>query len=74
MKRKTKTGLKLISQLIDKMPKEVISGDSDAEIETPDNPGTNSEFIQNLMFIYRAYAYFVLEDYDLSIKDYQKAN
>lgn len=26
------------------------------------------------MFIYRAYAHFVLEDYDLSIKDYQRAN
>ena len=36
--------------------------------------GTESNFIQNLMFLYRAYANFVLEDYDLCIKDYLKAN
>ncbi len=56
------------------MPKDVVNGDSDAEIETSENSGVNSEFIKNLMFIYRAYAYFVLEDYDLCIKDYQKAS
>jgi hypothetical protein len=34
MKRKTKTGLKLITQLIDKLPKEIASGESDHELDT----------------------------------------
>lgn len=51
--------------------------DNQANLDSDDGKesgGTGSEFIQNLMYIYRAYANFVLEDYDLCIKDYLKAN
>jgi hypothetical protein len=34
----------------------------------------SNDFISNLMYIYRAYAHFVLEEYDLCLKDYLKAN
>lgn len=42
MKRKTKTGLKLITQLIDRMPKETAQNDSDLETNSS---GTSSDFI-----------------------------
>lgn len=67
MKRKTKTGIKMISQLIERMP-------TTSKDDSDDNEAGQSDFIQNLMFTYRAYANFVLEDYDLCIKDYLKAN
>lgn len=38
--------------------------------ESDDNDSGQSEFIQNLMYTYRAYANFVLEDYELCIEDY----
>lgn len=62
MKRKTKTGLKLITSLIDRMkpPQNV-----------PDQP---PEYIYNLVYLYRAYGYFVSEEYESSLKDYIKAN
>jgi tetratricopeptide (TPR) repeat protein len=70
MKRKTKTGLKLISSLVERMPKE-----KDANQSLQNDESTNShDFIQNLIFIYRAYAYFVIEDYESCIKDYLKSN
>ena len=75
MKRKTKTGLKLITQLIDRMPKETTGTANGANSENDaESIGTSSDFIQNLMYIYRAYANFVLEDYEASLKDYLKAN
>ena len=74
MKRKTKTGHKLISQLIDRLSKDTAAKQNpDSDNET-DAVGMGSEFIQNLMFVYRAYANFVLEDYDASMKDYLRAN
>ena len=57
MKRKTKTGLKLLSSLIEKM-----------------NPQTQSDYITPLVFIYRAYGYFVSDEYDKSLKDYLKSS
>jgi hypothetical protein len=70
MKRKTKTGLKLISTLVERMPKE-----KDTNQSFQNDESTNSQdFIQNLIYIYRAYAYFVLEDYESCIKDYLKGN
>jgi hypothetical protein len=62
MKRKTKTGLKLISSLIERLKPAA----NHAEVP-PD-------YIYNLVFLYRAYGYFVTEDYDNSLKDYIKAN
>jgi|688.fasta_scaffold268593_1 hypothetical protein len=62
MKRKTKTGLKLISSLIERLKPAA----NQAEVP-PD-------YIYNLVFLYRAYGYFVTEDYDNSLKDYIKAN
>ena len=32
------------------------------------------DYIYNLVFLYRAYGYFVTEEYDNSLKDYIKAN
>ena len=60
MKRKTKTGLKLITQLIDRIK--------------PTSPDIPHDYIYNLVFLYRAYAYFVSEEYENSLKDYIKAN
>ena len=69
MKRKTKTGLKLISSLVERMPRE-----KDANSSFQNEESTNSQdFIQNLIYIYRAYAYFVTEDYESCIKDYLKS-
>lgn len=60
MKRKTKTGLKLITQLIDRIK--------------PATADTPRDYIYNLVYLYRAYAYFVSEEYENSLKDYLKAN
>lgn len=65
MKRKTKTALKLICQVVDRLkPSEA------AEAAAQTSP----EYIYNLVFLYRAYGYFVTEDYESSLKDYIKAN
>jgi tetratricopeptide (TPR) repeat protein len=66
MKRKTKTALKLICQVVDRLKPSTEGGDSKA-LASPD-------YIYNLVFLYRAYGYFVTEDYDNSLKDYIKAN
>ena len=60
MKRKTKTGVKMITQLVERMSKE--------------DQMMNSDYIYNLVFVYRAYGNFMLEEYDSSVKDYLKAN
>ncbi len=60
MKRKTKTGLKLLSSLLDKLPT--------APVET------QSDYITPLIYIYRAYGYFVTDEYDKSLKDYLKSS
>lgn len=79
MKRKTKTGHKLITQLIERMSKDnktnqgTASDPENIDTESIGNGG-GSDFLQNLMYLYRAYASFVLEDYDSSLKDYIKAN
>ena len=57
MKRKTKTGLKLLSSLIEKT-----GGNQEPDYITP------------LVFIYRAYGYFVSDEYDKSLKDYIKSS
>lgn len=57
MKRKTKTGIKLLTSLIEKM-----------------GPQTQSDYITPLVFIYRAYGYFVSDEYDKSLKDYLKSS
>ena len=62
MKRKTKTGLKLISSLIERLK------------PAANQPEVPPDSIYNLVFLYRAYGYFVTEDYDNSLKDYIKAN
>lgn len=63
MKRKTKTGIKLISNLIERM--------SPTANQLPETP---PDYIYNLIYLYRAYGLFVLEEYDSCLKDYIKAN
>lgn len=60
MKRKTKTGIKLLTQLAEKLSQATGSQSSD--------------YITPLIYIYRAYGYFVTDDYDKSLKDYIKSN
>ena len=73
MKRKTKTGLKLISQLIERLKPAADdqSGEKSAGKIAQD---ASPDYIYNLVFLYRAYGYFVTEEYDNSLKDYIKAN
>jgi hypothetical protein len=60
MKRKTKTGLKLLTSLVDK-------------IQTASQM-TQQDYITPLVFLYRAYGYFVTDEYDKALKDYIKSN
>ena len=64
MKRKTKTALKLICQVAERLKP---SDESSTAVVSPD-------YIYNLVFLYRAYGYFVSEEYENSLKDYIKAN
>ena len=73
MKRKTKNGHKLISQLLAQPKVEKENKPQNLE-EQSEDAATSEEFIQNLMYVYRAYANFVLEEYNDCVKDYQKAN
>ena len=73
MKRKTKTGLKLITQLIDRL--KPTNNDEKSQERGPDQiADTSPDYIYNLVFLYRAYGYFVTEEYDNALKDYIKAN
>ena len=73
MKRKTKTGLKLISQLIDRL--KPTNNEEKSQERGPDQIADASpDYIYNLVFLYRAYGYFVTEEYDNALKDYIKAN
>ena len=93
MKRKTKTGLKLLTQLVERLkpPSEntneqnkippnanrALSMDKAAASKEPQKQQSVEfipDYIYNLVFLYRAYGYFVTEDYDSSLKDYIKAN
>ena len=76
MKRKTKTWLKLITQLIERLkPNEANSAEKSGEKSTGKIVQEASpDYIYNLVFLYRAYGYFVTEEYDNSLKDYIKAN
>ena len=67
MKRKTKTALKLICQVADRLKPSSEANEGSAVPLSPD-------YIYNLVFLYRAYGYFVTEDYESSLKDYIKAN
>jgi hypothetical protein len=60
MKRKTKTGIKLLTRLLDKI--------------SQSSKETQSDYITPLIYIYRAYGYFISEEYDKSLKDYIKSN
>lgn len=44
MKRKTKTGVKILTSLVEKL-----------------GPGSNSDYITPLIYLYRAYGYFVTD-------------
>ena len=73
MKRKTKTGLKLITQLIDRL--KPTNNEEKSQERGPDQiADTSPDYIYNLVFLYRAYGYFVTEEYDNALKDYIKAN
>lgn len=54
MKRKTKTAVKLLTQVVEKLEPE--------------------EYIYPLVFLYRAYGNFIIEEYDKALKDYIKAS
>lgn len=60
MKRKTKTGIKLFTGLFDKISQSSIQ--------------TETDYITPLIYLYRAYGYFVTDEYDKSLKDYIKSN
>ena len=72
MKRKTKTGLKLITQLIDRLKPSGEEKSQERAVDTVAEP--SPDYIYNLVFLYRAYGYFVTEEYDNALKDYIKAN
>ena len=72
MKRKTKTGLKLITQLIDRLKPSGEEKSQERGVDTVAEP--SPDYIYNLVFLYRAYGYFVTEEYDNALKDYIKAN
>lgn len=59
MKRKTKTGVKLLSGLIDKI--------------SQSSTLTQQDYITPLVYIYRAYGHFIEDDYDKALKDYIKS-
>lgn len=61
MKRKTKTGIKLLTSLAEKFAAST-------------SEQTANEYIVPLIYVYRAYGYFISDDYDKSLKDYIKAN
>lgn len=112
MKRKTKTGVKLLTQVIDRMKpqqrevkkdkdekenkesngkisatklstksfkKEPIDDDKHSIEAIPNtstttfSPGDEKDYIYPLLFIYRAYGYIVLEEYDKGLKDFLKS-
>lgn len=60
MKRKTKTGIKLLTSLIEK-------------ISSPTSP-QQTDYITPLVYIYRAYGHFISDDYSKALKDYIKSN
>ena len=62
VERKTKTGVKLISSLVERLKPPANQSESPVD------------YIFNLVFLYRAYGLFVMEDYVNSLKDYIKAN
>ena len=70
MKRKTKTALKLICQVADRLKPTDAKNDDGPNAVSALSP----DYIYNLVFLYRAYGYFVSEDYESSLKDYIKAN
>jgi hypothetical protein len=87
MKRKTKTGVKLLTSVIDRMKAKTAESVKESESQnsgkgTPvseveqirDTVGDEKDYIFPLLFIYRAYGYIVLEEYDKSLKDFIKSS
>lgn len=104
MKRKTKTGVKLLSQVIDRMRTREKNELENQENENSSNKqhqsqgslssnskmmvqnnmnqaegkqtieGDEKDYIYPLLFIYRAYGYIVLEEYDKGLKDFIKSS
>ena len=93
MKRKTKTGVKLLTQVIDRMKaknSESIAKKSNESQNDSQNSGKNTpvseleqvrdtvgdekDYIFPLLFVYRAYGYIVLEEYDKALKDFIKSS
>ena len=81
MKRKTKTGVKLISQVIDRMGGEELQikeevpdpvNVSDKFSDLPVN-GEQRDYIFPLLFIYRAYGSIVCEEYESGLRDFQRS-
>lgn len=79
MKRKTKTGVKMITSLVERIGKATANNlennnQHNSLADPKENSLLSSDFIYDLVFLYRAYGHFMLEDYDLSLKDYIKSN
>lgn len=87
MKRKTKTGVKLLTAVIDRMKIKTTDSVKESESQnsgkgTPvseveqvrDTAGDEKDYIFPLLFIYRAYGYIVLEEYDKALKDFIKSS
>jgi len=102
MKRKTKTGVKLLTQVIERMRnqegkavKKSIDADShhsslssnsklvirpeSGQVESKlaavaNTQGDEKDYIFPLLFVYRAYGYIILEEYDKSLRDFIKSS
>jgi hypothetical protein len=91
MKRKTKTGVKLLTSVIDRMKAKTSEslkkindshnesnsgkGTPVSEVEViKDTAGDEKDYIFPLLFIYRAYGYIVLEEYDNALKDFIRSS
>lgn len=59
MKRKNKTGIKLLTSLIEKLQGQ---------------QAATTDYITPLVYLYRAYGYFVQDEFDKALKDYIKSN
>jgi hypothetical protein len=85
MKRKTKTGVKLISQVIERMANknqekaapqpfrdESLGKISDSAV-LPTNDD-EKDYIFPLLYLYRAYGNIILEEFEKGLRDYQKSS
>lgn len=64
----------MITSLVERIGKGAAANIENSVADPNSNNLLTSDFIYDLVFLYRAYGHFMLEDYDLSLKDYIKSN